>query len=200
MGVLLVDDNDPSVQYNPPGGWSRAGIFPEFDATTHTSVTRGDTAALKFEGTGISVYGTVAPTGSTGQSKLNFSIDGVQHGSYEGPVVPGALHNHLFWASPTLNETSHQLSITVDHDTSLPQAFVKGTFFLDYFVYTTTATAGKAVLVDDNDWNVTYSSDGWQNSNNSDCLESTQHISMSAGSWAALSFNGAFPSPRPRHN
>lgn len=47
---VLVDDNDPSVLYNSPGGWSRLGQAPEFDGTTHSSVTRGDTATLVFEG------------------------------------------------------------------------------------------------------------------------------------------------------
>ncbi|KAF8146296.1 hypothetical protein K438DRAFT_1628449 [Mycena galopus ATCC 62051] len=137
---VLIDDNDPLVQYSP--GWTREGHAPEFNATTHVSATRGDTASLKFEGTSIRVYGTIAP--NAGQSRLNFSLDGVDLASYQAPSVPttesGGITNQLFWASPTLNETLHQLVITVDHDTStLPPNSVDGTFFLDYFVYTTTA-------------------------------------------------------------
>ncbi|KAF8146314.1 hypothetical protein K438DRAFT_1939662 [Mycena galopus ATCC 62051] len=191
---VLIDDNNPLVQYGPPSGWTLAGTAPEFDNTTHTSATPGDKAALEFEGTSIHVYGTIAP--NAGQSRLNFSIDGVDLASYQAPSVPttepGGITNQLFWASPTLNETLHQLVITVDHDTSTPPPnSFNGTFFLDYFVYTPTAAAGQSILLfDDNDARVTYSPDGWQNGSSVDCLEGTQHVSTSAESWAALSFNG----------
>ncbi|KAJ7209343.1 hypothetical protein B0H12DRAFT_423759 [Mycena haematopus] len=187
---VLIDDSDPLVQYiSATGGWSRAGRAPEFDATTHASATPGDTAALVFEGTSISVYGTIAP--SAGQSRLNFSIDGVDVASYEAPLMPAAVENQLFWASPLFNEAQHQLVITVDEDTSLGQVNkLNRTFFLDYFIYTTTSAAGKTMLIDDSDASVTYSPDGWQSFNNSDdCLESTKHIGA-VGSWAALSFDG----------
>jgi len=72
---ILIDDSDVSVQYNSPGSWQQGGQAGlEFEGTTHTSATPGDTATLAFEGTSISVYGTVAA--STGQSRMNFSIDG----------------------------------------------------------------------------------------------------------------------------
>ncbi|KAF8175462.1 hypothetical protein K438DRAFT_1979693 [Mycena galopus ATCC 62051] len=178
---VLVDDNDPLVQ------------SPEFDNTTHTSATPGDTAVLEFKGTSIRVYGTIGP--NTGQSRLNFSIDGGDLESYQAPSVPAAqTHgnpNQLLWASPILNETSHHLVITVDNDSSLlphPNS-TTGTFFLDYFVYNTTA-AVEQPLFDDSDASVIYSPGGWQSGNSTDCLESTQHVSASAESWAALSFNG----------
>ncbi|KAJ6511179.1 hypothetical protein C8R45DRAFT_1162755 [Mycena sanguinolenta] len=182
---ILVDDNDPLVQYSPPGGWSQAGELPEFDATTHTSVTWGSTATLVFEGTSISVYGTLQP--SSGQAGLNFSIDGMNVASYQAPLVPAILHNQLFWTSPTFPEAEHELVITVDRNTTQPNTI----FFLDYFIYTTTSITGKTLLMDDADASVTYSPDGWKSSNSCDnCLQSTQHISTSAGSWAAVSFNG----------
>ncbi|KAF8175461.1 hypothetical protein K438DRAFT_90261 [Mycena galopus ATCC 62051] len=186
---IIIDDNNPLVQYNPPSGWSRAGRAPEFDATTHASATPGDTATLAFDGTSISVYGTVAP--SVG-SRLNFSIDSVDLGSYEAPLGPVAVPNQLFWTSPALNETTHQLVITVAKDASLAGVNVSNsTFFLDYFIYTPTAAAGQRVLLfDDNDARVTYSPGGWQSGNSVECLESTQHVSTSNGSWAALPFNG----------
>ncbi|KAJ7209341.1 hypothetical protein B0H12DRAFT_1330096 [Mycena haematopus] len=187
---VLIDDSDPLVQYNSAtGGWFKAGKAPEFDATTHASAMPGDTAALAFEGTSISVYGTIAP--SAGQSRLNFSIDGVDVASYEAPLMPAAVENQLFWASPLFNEAQHQLVITVDEDTSLGQVNkLNRTFFLDYFIYTTTSAAGKTMLIDDSDASVTYSPDGWQSSNDTDdCLESTQHVGT-IGSWAALSFDG----------
>ncbi|KAJ7901074.1 hypothetical protein B0H14DRAFT_3422988 [Mycena olivaceomarginata] len=181
---VLVDDNDPSVLYNSPGGWSRLGQAPEFDGTTHSSVTRGDTATLVFEGTSISLYGTLQA--STGQSRLNLSIDGSDVGSYQAPIVPAVNHNQLFWTSPVFEEGSHTLVATVDQDTSLSQI----TFFIDYFIYKTTSTAGKTVLIDDDDSSVTYSPGGWSLATSDDSLESTKHISTAVGSWAAVSFHG----------
>jgi hypothetical protein len=65
---VIVDDNDPLVQYNffqpsplVPTGWAREGKAPEFDSTTHASATPGDTAKLTFNGVSIppiSHYGT----------------------------------------------------------------------------------------------------------------------------------------------
>ncbi|KAF7334559.1 Right-handed parallel beta-helix repeat-containing protein [Mycena venus] len=185
---VLVDDDDPLVLYNSPGGWAKFGNeSSEFDATTHASGTRGDTATLAFEGTSISVYGTLAL--SLGQSRMNFSVDGVEAGSYIGPQVPAATHNLLFWASPVYLQGSHQLVVTMDQVVPTMNT-PNRTFFLDYFVYTTTSAAGKTVLIDDNDRSVTYS-DNWQSSDDSDdCLERTNHVSMSAGSWVAVPFNG----------
>ncbi|KAJ6511180.1 hypothetical protein C8R45DRAFT_1089295 [Mycena sanguinolenta] len=213
---VLIDDNDSLVQYSPPDGWFKKGEPPEFDdtthasetsgdtaalplaavllgatatefdATTHTAVVTGSTAALVFEGTSIGVYGTLG-TLNYGQSRLNFSIDGLYIGSYLAPLVSTNFQNTLFFISPALNETQHELVVTVDQNV----APLNVTLFLNYFIYTTTSTARKTLLVDDADASVTYSPNGWESSNSSDsCLGSTQHVSASVGSWAATSFNG----------
>ncbi|KAF8156214.1 hypothetical protein K438DRAFT_1986983 [Mycena galopus ATCC 62051] len=128
---IIIDDNNPLVQYSPPSGWSRAGKAFESDVTTHASATPGDTATLAFNGTSICVYGSVAPSAG---SRLNFSIDGVDLGSYEAPLGPVAIQNQLFWTSPVFNETTHQLVVTVE-DTSLARVnALNKTFFLDYFI------------------------------------------------------------------
>ncbi|KAJ6511172.1 hypothetical protein C8R45DRAFT_1207865 [Mycena sanguinolenta] len=177
---VLIDDNSPLVQYSLPGGWATTGEAPDFNSTTHASATSGDTATLVFEGP------------NAGHSILNFSIDGMDIGSFQPPPVPadnsGGLNNQLFWTSPVFNETSHTLVVTVDKDSSL--GVLSATFFLDYFIYNTTSTAGKALLIDDTDASVTYSP-GWQSSNDdSNSLEGTNHVSTSVESWAAASFNG----------
>ncbi|KAF7361050.1 hypothetical protein MSAN_01135700 [Mycena sanguinolenta] len=189
---ILLDDSDPLVQYLPTGGWSTSGETPEFEATAHASATLGATANLTFEGTSISVYGSIAP--NSGHSSLNFSIDGVDIDSYRRPVS-NAVHNQLFWKSPVFNETQHTLVVTVlDSDSEsrgMHDPFRNPAFYLDYFIYNTTSTAGKTLLIDDTDASVTYSADGWRSDNDTDtCLESTQHVSASVGSWAAVSFNG----------
>jgi hypothetical protein len=47
---VLIDDSDPLIQYNSPGGWGAAGDPSEFKKTSHASATPGDTATLAFEG------------------------------------------------------------------------------------------------------------------------------------------------------
>ncbi|KAF7374053.1 hypothetical protein MSAN_00286200 [Mycena sanguinolenta] len=179
---VIVDDSDPMVQYWPLGGWSTSGQGPEFETTAHASATLGDTATLVFEGISIGVYGSI--DSSSGHSSLNFSVDGVDLGSYEAPLLQHIVYNQLFWKSPVFNETQHTLVVTVSHTPQTPT-------FLDYFIYNTTSTAGKTLLIDDTDGRVTYSPDGWESSDSSDnCLESTQHASASVGSWVALPFNG----------
>ncbi|KAF7341325.1 Right-handed parallel beta-helix repeat-containing protein [Mycena venus] len=183
---VLIDDSNPLVQYNSPGGWIVTGKVPEFEVTTHASATPGDTATLAFEGTSISVYGTVAE--SAGQSRLNFSIDGVVVGSYQAPAVTAAIHNTRFWTSPVFQEAPHELTVTVDQDTSLNS--LDRTFFLDYFVYNTASAAGKTVLFDDNDASLVYSPNWQANTNSDSSLQGTEHVSTSAGAWVALSFEG----------
>ncbi|KAJ7364573.1 hypothetical protein DFH08DRAFT_839561 [Mycena albidolilacea] len=181
---VLIDDSDPLVQYNSPGGWTNHGKPLEFNATTHTSETRGDTVTVVFEGTSIGVYGTLAP--STAQLRLNISIDGADLGSYNWPVVTSPTLHQLLWTSPVFEEASHKLVITLDPDPSSSNR----AFFLDYFVYNTTSTAGKTLLIDDNHPGVTYSPGGWTFGTSDDSLQSTQHISTDPGAWAIVSFDG----------
>ncbi|KAJ7711296.1 hypothetical protein B0H14DRAFT_2645839 [Mycena olivaceomarginata] len=190
MGLVIIDDSDPSVHYNTPGGWLETGDVSQFNGTAHASGTQGDTVTLVFEGTLISVYGTEAPSG--GQSRLNFSIDGTDVGFYQLQASAGpAVNNQLFWTSPHFEEASHKLVITVDQDASL-SPHVNPTFLLDYFIYKTTSTAGKTVVIDDNDPSVTYSPK-WNLNHSDSQLESTRHVSNTQldGAWAAVSFNGA---------
>jgi len=181
---VIVDDNDPLVQYN--GGWIRHNGKPiEFEATTHASQTPGDTATLKFDGTSMSVYGTIAP----GQARMNFSIDGVEPSSFDAQAS-NTTHNVHFWTSLPLQETSHTLTIAVDNDIRSEGNEI-GTLFLDYFVYKTVSAGERTTLIDDSDPSVIYSPD-WQTVNDCDsCLEGTKHVSPLGGSWVALNFEGS---------
>ncbi|KAF8146339.1 hypothetical protein K438DRAFT_1869913 [Mycena galopus ATCC 62051] len=180
---FIVDDSDPLVQYNSPSGWAATGSVPEFEGTSHASATPSDTATLAFKGTSISVYGTIA-----GEGKLNFSIDGVVVASYQSPEVDHAFYNQLFWTSPPLTEASHQLVVTVDDDSSTDSS--DRSIFLDYFIYNTTSTAGKTVLFDDSDTSLAYSPDWQANTGSDSSLQSTEHVSTSAGASVSLSFEG----------
>ncbi|KAK7017634.1 parallel beta-helix repeat protein [Favolaschia claudopus] len=188
---VLVDDNDLSVQYNSHSGWEKHGQAPEFNATTHASATRGDTATLEFQGTSISIYGSLGP--SAPGARLNFSLDGLDAGSFVGNGTPQAQHNQLFWTSSTVQEASHTLVVTVDHDTATPQVnLLNRTFFLDYFIYNTSAVnaPGTTEFIDDTDTKVIYS-DHWNAANNSDgSLQGTFHTNKVPGAWAAIKFQG----------
>ncbi|KAJ6589349.1 hypothetical protein B0H19DRAFT_1248898 [Mycena capillaripes] len=183
---VIVDDNDPLVQYN--GGWIHHNGKPgEFELTTSASVTPRDTATLTFNGTSITIYGTVAP----GQARMNVSIDGAELSPFDAPPVNTTTHDMHLWTSPVFTEAAHTLTLTVDHDTPLNISKTLGTLFLDYFVYKTALPGGKTIFVDDSDSSVIYSPD-WQTINDCDtCLEGTRHVSPSAGSWVALNFEGS---------
>jgi hypothetical protein len=71
---VLIDDNDPLVQYNSPSGWIVTGLVPEFELTTHASATPGDTATLAFEG-------------ASGQLGLQFCTDTVESETQERLLV-----------------------------------------------------------------------------------------------------------------
>ncbi|KAJ7874441.1 hypothetical protein B0H13DRAFT_1020047 [Mycena leptocephala] len=191
---VIVDDNDSLVEYNfvqanghSPDGWIREGKAPEFEASVHASATSGNTAKLTFNGTSISVFGSLAGLGN-GFSTWKFDIDGTTSGSYDAPPASARIQNQHFWTSPDLDAKSHTLTITVDQDSSINPS---RTILLDYFVYTPTSAAGKTILSDDSDESISYSPEGWQSlTNSTNFLESTQHVSESAGSWVALTFEG----------
>ncbi|KAF8207515.1 hypothetical protein K438DRAFT_1962437 [Mycena galopus ATCC 62051] len=146
---------------------SRRGMFLS-SSKQAASATPGDTATLAFEGTSISVYGTIAD----GEASLNFSIDGVVVGLYQSPEVDHAIHNLLFWTSPPLAEASHQLVVTVDQDLSTDSS--NRSIFLDYFIYNTTSAAGKTVLFDDSDASLSYSPDWRINTDSDSSLQGTE--------------------------
>ncbi|KAJ7811880.1 hypothetical protein B0H14DRAFT_3879881, partial [Mycena olivaceomarginata] len=133
------------------------------------SGTPGDTATLKFEGTSISVYGTLVP----GRPIMNFSIDGAEPTPLEASPVKEPSHNILFWTSSALMEAPHTLTITVTFNTT---DITPETLFLDYFVYKTASAASKTILVDDSDPQPNILSG---------------LATASAGAWVAFNFEGS---------
>ncbi|KAJ6583094.1 hypothetical protein DFH09DRAFT_911806 [Mycena vulgaris] len=74
---VIVDDQDSLVQYFPPVGWVSQGGSSEYQSTTKTSVTAGDTATFtSVTGSFMSVNGPIT-FGSKGEG-INASavIDG----------------------------------------------------------------------------------------------------------------------------
>ncbi|KAK7017649.1 hypothetical protein R3P38DRAFT_1311199 [Favolaschia claudopus] len=198
MTRLILDDNDTSVQYHGIGwvkggdDWQKTGNPLEFNATTHSSGTHGDTATLQFHGSSIEVYGTLNP--STGQSTLNFSIDGVDAGTSTARAVSAPSFNQHIWTSPILDDTLHTLVITVDHESAITTAkSANRTFHLDYFIYETASAleSGAIQFIDDSDAAVIYSSEGWLSSTNgTNDVKNTHHTSILNGAWVAVPFEG----------
>jgi hypothetical protein len=48
MGILAVDDRDPSITYT--GGWAQAASPNEFDNTSTFTAVAGSTAKVTFTG------------------------------------------------------------------------------------------------------------------------------------------------------
>ncbi|KAF7362780.1 hypothetical protein MVEN_00627700 [Mycena venus] len=177
---VIVDDDDIAVQYS--ANWRLQGLPPSYEGTEHSALAAGESATLVFRGTSIMVFGTVA---GGGQARMDFSIDGKPSGSFDTQTLTGGGRNQRFFTSAALEDALHTLTL-VDNDSNLEFR----TLFLDYFVYTTTSTAGKLVLIDDTDTVLTYSP-GWKAiTNTTGSLESTQHVAPLTASWVALSFEG----------
>ncbi|KAJ7720872.1 hypothetical protein DFH07DRAFT_684064, partial [Mycena maculata] len=131
---VIVDDHDPLVQYNPPGGWLSEGSSIEYMKTTMAPTVLGSTATFKFNGTSIAVYGTIA--GPNYQATMDFHIDTLT-GSYSPAmtVVDTTTYHQLLWTSDVLVDGVHTLVIT--QNCSIQDRIL----FLDYFSYNTTPTS-----------------------------------------------------------
>ncbi|KAJ7690444.1 hypothetical protein B0H14DRAFT_3175816 [Mycena olivaceomarginata] len=137
-----------------------------------------------FEGTAITIYGSVSP----GNASISFSIDQSPSRSYSTPAVNSPIFHQVFWKSPVLADRQHTLVITQETTTE-PHII-----FLDYLMYETASTAGKTLFIDDNDTRIQYPP-GWQDSGGSEGLapstfEDTVHFSESPGSSMSFTFQG----------
>ncbi|KAJ7490754.1 hypothetical protein FB451DRAFT_625539 [Mycena latifolia] len=187
---VIVDDHDALIQHTPPAGWASFGSTVEYLSTTTTSATTlGNTATFTFEGTSITVYGTIGPgNGST----MTFSIDETPVDLYDAPALDSAIYHQAFWTSPVLAEGSHNLVINQDSSSE------QGVIFLDYFLYDTTSTSGKTLFIDDNDARVQYLPGCWDTFNLAQAFNHTSHASQSAGCSLSLTFEGAEQLPNSR--
>ncbi|KAJ7704864.1 hypothetical protein B0H17DRAFT_1301780 [Mycena rosella] len=186
---VIIDDHDVLVQYSPPAGWASFGSSQEYLSTTRTSTTLGSNATFSFEGTSITVFGTVGPgNGST----MSFAIDQTAVGSYDAPALNSAIYHQAFWTSPVLAEGSH--SLYIEQDSFNQDSAKKPVIFLDYFLYGATSTSGKTLFVDDNEGRVEYSPGCWDVLDLDQAFNHTAHVSLEANCWVSLTFEGNFVS------
>ncbi|KAJ7290054.1 hypothetical protein C8J57DRAFT_1610483 [Mycena rebaudengoi] len=147
--IAIVDDHDPLVQYG--GTWVDDGAFHEFQATTKWSSTQGSTASFTFDGTSITVYGSVSRR-KPPQPSMTFTIDGSS--SLSGSFTPANevfQYHQALWTSPTLSSGTHTIVVTQNAVGQNSVAAPRGGIWLDYFLYTTASTAVKSYVIDDAD-------------------------------------------------
>ncbi|KAF8526979.1 hypothetical protein BU17DRAFT_61952 [Hysterangium stoloniferum] len=130
---VLVDDADLRIQYSD-GGWLRlTGDGSPGDGQFNGGVTlsrlKGATAILQFNGSAISVYGTIGPGGNNTLTVSSYQINDSTPAMYAEPNVLARMTKVLFYSSPALSPGEQTLKITNLGD----QDF----YWLDYFNITT---------------------------------------------------------------
>ncbi|KAI0340849.1 hypothetical protein BDW22DRAFT_355577 [Trametopsis cervina] len=129
--ALIVDDQDPRVQYS--SGWENvASSSAEYDSTKSGATSAGQTASFTFTGTGVEVYGSLGSIDVYGRPVTTYSVDGGRSSTYQAPVLdPGLVELHvMFYRSPPLSPGQHTLVITNTNGTKPTE------YWLDYIVYT----------------------------------------------------------------
>ncbi|KAJ6487151.1 hypothetical protein C8R47DRAFT_516770 [Mycena vitilis] len=184
--TVIVDDRDPLISY--AGAWIAAGAIQEFNGTTMFSEQAGSTASLAFGGTSVTVYGTVAARNLSPQASWSFVVDGSISGTYTPPNnMTADIHHQPLWTSPSapsLSNGSHTLVIT-----QTAAATAAGVIFLDYIMYSTTATPGGTYFVDDRDARIQYIP-AWRQFGSDEDFQHTSQESSSIGDRLSFEFEG----------
>ncbi|KAF4616786.1 hypothetical protein D9613_008877 [Agrocybe pediades] len=126
--TTTFDDRSPFIQYSHD--WRQRGKSVEFDGTTSGTNTPGANATLVFNGTDISVFGTI---GSVDYDNMNhhippisaYSIDGGGQTIYTAIAFENTTQYNatFFQAAGLAPNVSHTLVITMQN---------KGSLFLDW--------------------------------------------------------------------
>ncbi|KAI0353929.1 hypothetical protein OH77DRAFT_563752 [Trametes cingulata] len=122
--LLRIDDTSPRLQYS--GQWAQGGTGQDYLSSSHVSSSAGSSVTFTFNGTFVTVYGSV----DIKESSSSYKLDDEPPVTSDIREVPSAQYNWpFFFPSSTLEPGLHQLVITV----------VGGTFNLDYIEYTSVA-------------------------------------------------------------
>ncbi|KAI0789787.1 hypothetical protein C8Q75DRAFT_733573 [Abortiporus biennis] len=127
---VQVDDRDPSVIYT--GEWFLGGNpTQEFDGTTHGALTNGSTISYSFNGSSITVFGTVSGSPSPGSipSTSSFSIDGSSPVFVTVPQPADPIYRHAYYVSPKLEDGEHTIIVTATNTD------ISDILWFDYFEY-----------------------------------------------------------------
>ncbi|PFH48698.1 hypothetical protein AMATHDRAFT_49300 [Amanita thiersii Skay4041] len=105
----VIRDNDPRVVYS--GSWILQG---NSYSTTHSTTKTGSAVSLKFNGTGIIVFGTVPSSNKTASPpSATYQIDAEPPVTSTLPVANQDVVKQPLYAVPKLTPSEHQLTINV---------------------------------------------------------------------------------------
>ncbi|KAF4588584.1 hypothetical protein EYR40_010137 [Pleurotus pulmonarius] len=101
---VIIDDTDTQIQYSP--GWQQGGSTNEYKGTTTNAETKGAFFELKFIGTSITVYGTLALHSS---SNSTYTVDGGEPFPFRSKGDNLVHYQKIFYTSPPLPYMEHTL-------------------------------------------------------------------------------------------
>ncbi|KJA16746.1 hypothetical protein HYPSUDRAFT_91076 [Hypholoma sublateritium FD-334 SS-4] len=113
---LTLDDRDPQLQYSSDGKWLLTGKpIVEYNGTTSGTNVQGATVTLPFNGTGVTVFGSLAASNNVlglTAPQTSYCIDG-GNPTYFAPTLENkAQRQILFFQNTTLSPENHTLVIT----------------------------------------------------------------------------------------
>ncbi|KAJ7229877.1 hypothetical protein GGX14DRAFT_581525, partial [Mycena pura] len=183
---IVIDDADPAIQYGP-SGWFVAdatklnalGNFgPIYKNTSHSTTTDGSTLSFPFNGTSVSVMGTILVTTDNNVTDPTWDcfVDEIKIGN-PNPTFQFAENNWLLCDQSQIAPGSHMLTINVQ---------TKGqAFYIDNIFYTPTPDVsydGAVLEYTNRDTSVSFGS-GWQ-------AWGGQNVTQTNGAQVALNFHG----------
>ncbi|KAJ3829359.1 hypothetical protein F5880DRAFT_449983 [Lentinula raphanica] len=198
-----IDDANPAFTFvsawnavspsNPCDGCaSKLDSTQVFDGTWHDGSVAGSTASLKFQGTGISLYGV---TNSDQTCALTFTLDGGNPTSLDLssiPESPTKVYNYLFFSASGLSGTStHTLAWTIENSVDNAVAFI------DYAVVTSTSSAAAATTTQASGDTATITTAGAGNSGTSTSIGPSSSISQTSTSQSTSPTSSAASTSTP---
>ncbi|KAJ7485640.1 hypothetical protein FB451DRAFT_62143 [Mycena latifolia] len=122
-----VPDNDPRVRYSPAWSLSSQGFF----RTSHETSVVGSWVTFNFNGSAITVYGSVPASNTTHPPPTAvYAIDAATPFTTSEPMASSPILNQPLFSASQLSEDTHTLVINV---TAVQAA---SPFSIDYFIVT----------------------------------------------------------------
>jgi hypothetical protein len=130
--LSCIPDNDPRVVYSASWLLSPHGFFQ----TSHQTDVVGSSLSFKFNGTGITVFGSIPASNAThAPPTAAYSIDAAAPVVTAEPLAAGPIPNQPLFSASGLSNGLHTLNVTVTAvDSASP-------FAVDYFIVKPAATS-----------------------------------------------------------
>ncbi|RPD67544.1 hypothetical protein L227DRAFT_605910 [Lentinus tigrinus ALCF2SS1-6] len=130
--LLLIDDNDPVVQFSSGWDTNHTGVAQAVNQSMHCTTQANSSVSVPFNGVGIEVMTVIFPRSQGGSPILSFAVDGKTVASSAQSLRATEVHpfyNDSSFKGVGLSPGAHVLNITSHRDgTNL------NTFCLDYFL------------------------------------------------------------------